>query len=422
MASSAGTSPSCSPTAARGSPLSGSPASGSPASGSPASEAGSSPGSNFSAHPHGLRPRGSRALSLPPGQSYSQRPPDDHLRQRVKKTLEQYPGIKDSEALINQKAMEGVERMRQEEQKHKEWLDKLKATTQSVFKMPKDQYAGKRDVEEEIMEKCEKAHKQMRVQDAQYRAWLEEVQERQKHKLQERLTAKKEESSTMSAAREEKKKEMQAKLAATQRNRAEKAARYWDWLSSTKEQIEKREPVIPLPKSSSAPNVDTLTAQKRAELTKENDQREREYKSWLQSVNKAKFTLPSNRCNSVAERDAIIQEKAKQGSDKLNAKTAEYKKWVDDMQQQQQEKMEEKVRKKKEADAAFDKERQERALELQRKMQAQKDESEKVANESQQQVKAMYESVRAKPLIVEMSYRFGPSFRPSSMARALGRK
>ncbi|CAK8999556.1 Calmodulin-like protein 12 (Touch-induced calmodulin-related protein 3) [Durusdinium trenchii] len=190
----------------------------------------------------------------------------------------------------------------------------------------------------------------------------------------------------------------------------EKEKEYWNWLADAKQAVAARPGVAPLYKFDGK-SVEELVSEKKAALHKEVSAREQEYRIWLDSVSKPKFTLPSQAVNTPAQRALIVQENVRKGLEKLNEKTAEYQKWLKEMEQQKHEAMMEKVKAKLNADRE-DIERREKAMNaLEEKMAAVKAEEERRAKLSREEVLQMYRKVHNKPLLIEQAYDYGRVFK-----------
>lgn len=198
-----------------------------------------------------------------------------------------------------------------------------------------------------------------------------------------------------------------AGLAQEREKAAQQAGKYWTWLAETKNTIARREVMnAPVVRMTGVKSVEELTTMKRAELQHQLDERQHEYNKWLEGIKKPKNTLPLNReCNTVEQREAIIQESAKKGKEKLNQATVEYNKWLQEMEEKHKERVMSKVRQKLHADQEFERQQNLAQDSLQKKMLEAKRQQQMVQLESQRAVKDMYERVQNKPLLVEQAYR-----------------
>ncbi|CAE7939064.1 PCYOX1 [Symbiodinium sp. KB8] len=246
-------------------------------------------------------------------------------------------------------------------------LRKFKDDVKSVFKLPSDSYAGKRSVQDEIMEKVEKGQRALQETDEAYKMWLQAMHERTEEKKQEKIQQRKLDIEEAQQRKIDLQAQLQKELSEKSAGFKEKEKAYWNWLAEAKQAVQARPSVSPIQKFE-VRSVEELVAEKKAALNKEVTAREQEYRSWLESVSKPKFKLPSQAVNTPAQRQLIVAESAKRGLEKLNATTAEYQKWVKDMEQEKHETMMQKVKDKLKADRE-DMERREFAMQaLQEKM------------------------------------------------------
>lgn len=280
----------------------------------------------------------------------------------------------------------------------------------SVFKLPQDTYAGKRSVQEEINEKVEKGQRALQETDEAYQNWLKEMEKRQQERIQDKLQQRRNEIDDLNNRKLEMQAALQQELTDKAAGFKEKEKAYWNWLADAKQAVAARPGVAPLYKFDGK-SVEELVAEKRAALSKEVTAREQEYRRWLESVSKPKFVLPSQQVNTPAQRAIIVQENVRKGLEKLNEKTAEYQKWLKEMEQQKHEKMMEKVKAKLNADRE-DIERREKAMNaLEEKMAIVKAEEEMRAKLSKEELLQMYKEVHEKPLLIEQAYDYGRVFK-----------
>lgn len=319
-----------------------------------------------------------------------------------------YPGVKNSEQLIQQKAEAGRQKLRTMEQEYWAWKQKMQSEAKPRWAFPEDSYAGRRPVEEVIMEKADKAQKVMSETAANYKAWVKDMEKKRQDELTTNLQERQEQLKNFKQQKVEAQRARDASLGEDRDKKAQAAGRYWTWLSDTKNKIDKREVTCaPFVKPSGTRSVEELTQMKRAELAQDVEQREREYAQWVQSIQKPKHVTPWMKCNSVEERDAIIAEQAKKGVARLNQTTVEYNKWLKEMEQANIEKQVAKVREKMAADREFAQNADKAKNDLQKKMADEKRRQQLIQQESQKAVKEMYNRVQARPLQIEQAYRFG---------------
>eukprot|EP00931_Biecheleriopsis_adriatica_P124601 TRINITY_DN99751_c0_g1_i1.p1 TRINITY_DN99751_c0_g1~~TRINITY_DN99751_c0_g1_i1.p1 ORF type:complete len:360 (+),score=121.41 TRINITY_DN99751_c0_g1_i1:103-1182(+) len=331
----------------------------------------------------------------------------EEFRERMIATLDEcYPGIRDHEANIQQKAQRGVQQIRENEHKYWAWQKKMKEEVKPNFKLPEDSYAGKKPAKLEIMEKAEKGQRALREKNAQYEAWLQDMKRKQEERMAANLQDRKAELQNFAADQKERDRQLNAKRKEEKAARAEKSGRYWEWLAQTKEDIQKRPPIAPLWHTGSK-SVEELTSAKREALTKDFEEKDREYQEWLATIQKPKFSLPHQEVHSVSQRDALIAQAARKGQQKLSQTAAEYKKWVKEMEEKKKEAMMEKVRQKLQADKDFEQGRELARDALQKKMQEAKKEQDRKAEETRSFLKGLEENMRAKPLLLEQVYRYG---------------
>jgi len=332
--------------------------------------------------------------------------PRSDIQNRIKSTLQQYPGITSHEELLKKKAQEGRQRLRATETEYWAWNKKMKSEVGPHWKMPEDSYIGKRPVEEECLEKVEKAQKAMAETTANYKAWVKDMEKKRQEELNAKVQERQQELRNFAQKRQQARMERAESMEADAEAKAQQAGRYWTWLSETKTAIARRETQnAPLAKHSGAKSVQELTEMKKAQLAEEIEERERQYKEWLESIRHPKSRLPWQKCNSVQERDAIIHEKAKKGQERLNKTAAEYNAWVKEMEQQHHERTMAKVREKLLADQEYRRKNEMAAEGLRVKMQEAKRQQQEIEAESQRALKEMYDRVQTKPLLVEQAYR-----------------
>jgi len=328
------------------------------------------------------------------------------MRKRIKSTLEDYPGVKNRDEHINKKVQEGAEKLRITESEYWASLRKMKSEVGPHWKMPADSLVGKRPVEEEMMEKVEKAHRSMAEKAAEYKTWLKEKEKQREEDLSLKLQERQKELKDFKQRKQDAQMGREADLAGDREMKAQQAGRYWTWLATTKNTIAQRETTCaPFVTLSGTKSAGELTHEKKAELAQDVEEREREYKMWLESIKKSKNIVPLIKCNSTQERDALIHEKAKKANQKLNEEAVVYKKWVKEMEQQHHERNMVKVREKLAADQVFDSERGAAKDSLREKMLQAKQREEAIAAESNRELREMYERVQRKPLMVEAAYR-----------------
>jgi len=367
-----------------------------------------------------LRPGGSkRPPSKPPtivkSQSLSslKQSHSVDIRRRVLAAVDKYPGLKSAEEYVAAKASAAREKDRQAEKEYWGNLKKFKDDVKSVFKLPSDSYAGKRSVQDEIMEKVEKGQRALQETDEAYKMWLQAMHERTEEKKQEKIQQRKLDIEEAQQRKLDLQAQLQKELSEKSAGFKEKEKAYWNWLAEAKQAVQARPGVAPIHKFE-VRSVEELVAEKKAALNKEVTAREQEYRSWLEFVSKPKFKLPSQAVNTPAQRQMIIAESAKRGLEKLNATTAEYQKWVKDMEQEKHETMMQKVKDKLKADRE-DIERREFAMQaLQEKMADKKADEDRRAKESKEEVLRMYHKVHSKPLLIEQAYDYGRVFKQSS--------
>jgi len=330
------------------------------------------------------------------------------FRGRMISTLEScYPGIRDQEAFIQERVQKGVQKIREDEQRYWAWQKKMKTEVQGKFKLPEDQYAGKTPAEVEIREKAEKGQRALQERNEQYQVWLSDMKRKQEERMEGKKQERKTELATFAAAVQDREKQRKRALREEKSKTSEKAGKYWEWLAQTKEAVQRKPCIAPLGKVMSAKTVEEMTQRKRNETMKDFEQRDQEYNEWLQTVQKPKFTLPVQECNSVEKRDRLIMEAAQKKMQKLSRTSVEYNKWLKEMEAQKREKMMDKVKEKLEADRAFEQGRQDRLEALERKMAEQKKEQEQKEEETKKFLKDLQENVKAKPLLLEQVYMYG---------------
>jgi len=332
------------------------------------------------------------------------------LKKRVLTSVDRYPGLKNSEEYVAARVGKARDKDRQAEKEYWAHLKKFKEEVKSVFKLPQDTYAGKRSVQEEINEKVEKGQRALQETDEAYQNWLKEMEKRQQERIQDKLQQRRNEIDDLNNRKLEMQAALQQELTDKAAGFKEKEKAYWNWLADAKQAVAARPGVAPLYKFDGK-SVEELVAEKRAALSKEVTAREQEYRRWLESVSKPKFVLPSQQVNTPAQRAIIVQENVRKGLEKLNEKTAEYQKWLKEMEQQKHEKMMEKVKAKLNADRE-DIERREKAMNaLEEKMAIVKAEEEMRAKLSKEELLQMYKEVHEKPLLIEQAYDYGRVFK-----------
>lgn len=332
------------------------------------------------------------------------------LKKRVLTSVDRYPGLKNSEEYVAARVGKARDKDRQAEKEYWAHLKKFKEEVKSVFKLPQDTYAGKRSVQEEINEKVEKGQRALQETDEAYQNWLKEMEKRQQERIQDKLQQRRNEIDDLNNRKLEMQAALQQELTDKAAGFKEKEKAYWNWLADAKQAVAACPGVAPLYKFDGK-SVEELVAEKRAALSKEVTAREQEYRRWLESVSKPKFVLPSQQVNTPAQRAIIVQENVRKGLEKLNEKTAEYQKWLKEMEQQKHEKMMEKVKAKLNADRE-DIERREKAMNaLEEKMAIVKAEEEMRAKLSKEELLQMYKEVREKPLLIEQAYDYGRVFK-----------
>lgn len=332
------------------------------------------------------------------------------LKKRVLTSVDRYPGLKNSEEYVAARVGKARDKDRQAEKEYWAHLKKFKEEVKSVFKLPQDTYAGKRSVQEEINEKVEKGQRALQETDEAYQNWLKEMEKRQQERIQDKLQQRRNEIDDLNNRKLEMQAALQQELTDKAAGFKEKEKAYWNWLADAKQAVAARPGVAPLYKFDGK-SVEELVAEKRAALSKEVTAREQEYRRWLESVSKPKFVLPSQQVNTPAQRAIIVQENVRKGLEKLNEKTAEYQKWLKEMEQQKHEKMMEKVKAKLNADRE-DIERREKAMNaLEEKMAIVKAEEEMRAKLSKEELLQVYKEVHEKPLLIEQAYDYGRVFK-----------
>lgn len=332
------------------------------------------------------------------------------LKKRVLTSVDRYPGLKNSEEYVAARVGKARDKDRQAEKEYWAHLKKFKEEVKSVFKLPQDTYAGKRSVQEEINEKVEKGQRALQETDEAYQNWLKEMEKRQQERIQDKLQQRRNEIDDLNNRKLEMQAALQQELTDKAAGFKEKEKAYWNWLADAKQAVAARPGVAPLYKFDGK-SVEELVAEQRAALSKEVTAREQEYRRWLESVSKPKFVLPSQQVNTPAQRAIIVQENVRKGLEKLNEKTAEYQKWLKEMEQQKHEKMMEKVKAKLNADRE-DIERREKAMNaLEEKMAIVKAEEEMRAKLSKEELLQVYKEVHEKPLLIEQAYDYGRVFK-----------
>merc|ERR1719183_2503342 len=101
--------------------------------------------------------------------------PRAEIRDRIKNTLENYPGIKNADEQIRRKAEEGKQKLRQAESEYWAWQKQMKAQATARWAMPPDSLCGedaRKRQDEYILERVEKAQKSMAETAANYKAWV----------------------------------------------------------------------------------------------------------------------------------------------------------------------------------------------------------------------------------------------------------
>jgi len=242
---------------------------------------------------------------------------------------------------------------------------------------------------------------------AGYKTWVQDMEKKRQDQLQENVRVRNQELKTFADKKREAALARAADAAVETEKAAAAAGRYWTWLSDTKDKIDRREcTCAPFLRSTGVKSVEELTLIKKAELAMECDERDRQYKDWLVSVQKPSFVLPFNKeCNTVAQRNQIIDAQAKKKLQEMSVTTTEYNKWVKECEERAQEKLMAKVREKLNADAEFDNKAKAAAAGLQQKMADCKKEQARIAEQSRREVKEMYDRVQKRPLMVEQAYR-----------------
>lgn len=332
------------------------------------------------------------------------------LKKRVLTAVDRYPGLKNSEEYVAARVGKARDKDRQAEKEYWAHLKKFKEEVKSVFKLPQDTYAGKRSVQEEINEKVEKGQRALQETDEAYQNWLKEMEKRQQERIQDKLQQRRNEIDDLNNRKLEMQAALQQELTDKAAGFKEKEKAYWNWLADAKQAVAARPGVAPLYKFDGK-SVEELVSEKRAALNKEVTAREQEYRRWLESVSKPKFVLPSQQVNTPAQRALIVQENVRKGLEKLNEKTAEYQKWLKEMEQQKHEQMMEKVKAKLNADRE-DIERRDKAMNaLEERMAIVKAEEEMRAKLSKEELLQMYKEVHEKPLLIEQAYDYGRVFK-----------
>eukprot|EP00931_Biecheleriopsis_adriatica_P076931 TRINITY_DN50591_c0_g1_i1.p1 TRINITY_DN50591_c0_g1~~TRINITY_DN50591_c0_g1_i1.p1 ORF type:complete len:395 (+),score=128.87 TRINITY_DN50591_c0_g1_i1:115-1185(+) len=338
------------------------------------------------------------------------------LRQRVLTTMDKYPGIKNAQAHVAARTMQALEKDKQVEKEYWSKLRKFKSEVQSVFVLPTGPDT-RAQVAKEILQKVEKGQQDLRDKDAAYQTWLQSMDERQKERVRENLRQRRQDIEDLqqrkAAANEALQKELEDKASGFK----EKEKAYWSWLQDTKQEVASRPGVAPLYKFEGK-SVEEMVEIRKKKLALETSERDREYKQWVASVSKPKFSLPESKVNTPAQREHMIRESAKKGLEKMNAATAEYTKWVKEMEQAKAEAMMEKVREKLRADREADEKRRGDMLALEEKMADSKAEQDRIAAAAKQEVVDMYRRVHEKPLLIEQAYNYGKIFKK---ATALGK-
>lgn len=333
--------------------------------------------------------------------------PRSEMRERIKTTLQDYPGIVDHDALMRQKAQAGAMKLREREEKYWAWQKEMQQNACAKWAFPEDTYKDKRPVQDVRDEYIEKAQRAMAETAAGYKTWVQDMEKKRQDQLHENVRARNQQLRTFA----DKKREAALARAANQAEDDEKAAaaagRYWTWLAITKDKIDRREcTCAPFLRPTGVKSVEELTLRKKEELAIECDERDRQYKDWLVTVQKPSFVLPFNKeCNTVEQRNQIIEAQSKKKLQEMSVTTTEYNKWVKECEERAQEKLMAKVREKMNADAEFDNQKKANAASLLQKMADAKREQARVAEQSRREVKEMYDRVQKRPLMVEQAYR-----------------
>eukprot|EP00442_Polarella_glacialis_P047646 CAMPEP_0115085360 /NCGR_PEP_ID=MMETSP0227-20121206/21880_1 /TAXON_ID=89957 /ORGANISM="Polarella glacialis, Strain CCMP 1383" /LENGTH=350 /DNA_ID=CAMNT_0002474485 /DNA_START=170 /DNA_END=1222 /DNA_ORIENTATION=+ len=328
-------------------------------------------------------------------------------RLRIQATVEHYQGIKDHEALTTTKVQKGVQKIREGSAEYFAWRNKMQADVQPTFKLPPDAYAGKTTAESEIRDKVEKAQNVMRDKDGEYQSYLEQLAVKQKERLQEKLQVRRDELSKFESERMARDQAREDTKKDSEKTAGGQAKAYWKWLEETKNVVAARPGCAPPPPKNMKRAQEEELARKRADMSKKIGDQVAEYSKWVTSVSKPKFEMPDQKVNSPEDRDRIVKEKAKKGVEQLNVSTADYKKWLAEMDLKHRELMKERLQKKAEEEAALMAVRASAFAAIEKKMADAKADSDKRADVSRQEVEAMYERVRTRPLLIEQAYHFG---------------
>jgi len=341
---------------------------------------------------------------LCPDQSYLGRPVDPEIVARVRSSLDKYTGPRttaEHEKIIADKAEKKQKATQQQTAEYLAWAQKVKAETVCTFKLPEDS-RKKNASDDYIKSKVKHGLRVMRETNENYKVWVAGMAQKQAFKLHEKLNEKRMADASFNDGAANREHDRALRDAAIRGQVADQQAQYWSWLKTMKSEVDKRPNTAPPAGTTGVESVEAMAKKKRAELQREFKKTGAEYAEWLVSVQKPKFALPPPYSFAEdRERKAVI---ARQKAEDLKKTTNEYFQNVRKVQEKHHDRIMRKVDQKKRADAMYNDQQASGAEMLAAKLEAEGQRQREIALKSKQELRDMYDRVKAKPMFLEVAY------------------
>lgn len=350
-------------------------------------------------------PSGRGGWGLHADQSFLGKPIDPDVVERVRFSLQKYPGtrsVEEREKIIATKVSASKKFDKECSAEYWAWTHQVKENGSAVFKLPSDPRKGMPTQEEYIRERVEKGLRDMRKTNREYKAWVKSLKMKMEADKLEDAAAKAQADADFDVAAQGRNEQRRQRDAEMNQEAKGQESQFWIRHQEMKDRVSKRPNSAPPGRSSGVESAASMAEKKRHDMVRIQKTMSAEYHEWLREVSVPKFSLPS----SFVDHE-MLERKAKMHKDRMKQERKSefaYLREVEGMKQKHHERIMGMVEERLEGDKKFDEEHAAATEGLAASRQEAKKKRDIVTAQSRQELKNMYKRMKEKPLMLEVAY------------------
>lgn len=348
---------------------------------------------------------GGRVWGLPADQSYLGKPIDPDVVERVRTTLEKYPGTRsmdEREKIIATKVAQSRAIDKGVSAEYWAWTHSVKENGSAIFKLPSDPRKGMPTQEEYIRERVEKGLQDMRKTNREYKQWVKSLKAKMEAEKFEELEAKMAADAAFNDGALVRDEERRQRDADMKRGKREQETQFWREHQGMKDRVAKRPNSAPPGRSSGVESATSMAQRKKSEMVRIQKTMSAEYYEWLHEISVPKFQLPTSFVDYEMRNRKAMEQKERVKNERKVQKT--YFKEVQQMERTHHARIMGMVEERLEGDRRFNEEHEAATEGLAVQRQEARKMRNEVAAQSRQELKNMYKRMKEKPLMLEVAY------------------